>query len=385
MMFSCSREKTISLRETYSAADPNPFGAMTAKRLYESYYPAYYIVNVKEAIADNPMLRADTHSVYFSVSKNLFLSEVDVETLLSSVYSGNVFFFSSAYFDSTLMNALYCKVMDDGYSQSGSGGFTDARVKLMPALVNRNDSAYGYFYYPFLRFFTEVNSSYGRIIAYNGDGNPNGMVLFWGKGKLFLHTEPRAFSNYFLLSKNNYRYMENFLKVLGDSPQHVFWDDYYLHINHKPGVKSAGTFSEILKHPPLAWAFYLMLALLAFYLLFNAKRKQRQIRVIPSNTNSSVAFSETIARLYMQEGDHKAIALKMTAHFHEFLRTNYYLNANMSRNNLINALSSKSGVSESNTRALFNAMDKLTNAVNVTDDELFRLHNQIQEFYNKRI
>lgn len=179
--------------------------------------------------------------------------------------------------------------------------------------------------------------------------------------------------------------MENILRVLGDSPQHVFWDDYYRLLNGKPGVNSGGNvIGGILKQPPLAWAFFLLIGLFAFYLIFNGKRKQRQIKLLPPNINSSVSFSETIARLYMQEGDHKAIALKMAAHFHEFIRTNYYLTANISHHDLVSSLSRKSGVSEEHTRALLDALNKLAFAEVLSDKELFHLHNQIQEFYKNR-
>ena len=384
-VFSCSKQEGIDLRETFSATDAKPFGGMVANQLFNQYYASYYVVKTNHAVSKNSMLKSDANAVFFSISRHLFLEDEDVQTILNRVYEGNTFFFSSAYFDTSLMNTINCRVSETAFPVSNTNLYTDARVRLIADLGKGNDSTFGYFYRPFRHYFSTINPSYGRILGYNGEGYPNFIVIFWGKGKLMLHSEPRAFSNYFLLTRNNYRYMENILQVLGDSPGHVYWDDYYRTLTRKPAANNGGgTLNEFLKQPPLAWAFYLLAALLAAYVLFNGKRKQREIRVIAPNMNSSVAFSETIARLYMQEGNHKAIALKMVTHFQEFLKTNYYLDANINRHDLVLALSRKSGVSEDDTRSLFVAIDKLAMAREVTDSELFKLHSQMQEFYNNR-
>lgn len=358
---------------------------MVARQLFKQYYSGNFVVDARQGISTNPMLKTDVNSVYFCISKNLILTNAEVQTIFNSVYAGNTFFLSATRFDAALLNTVFATVAEAVDTSTFQKNYAETRVSLIHDLVNGDDSVFSYYYRSFNHYFLAGNSNNGRSVGYNGDGNTNCMVFFWGKGKLFLHSEPRAFSNYFLLTNNNYRYLENILRVLGDSPQHVFWDDYYRLLNSKPGSNSDGNaIGGILKQPPLAWAFFLLIGLFAFYLIFNGKRKQRQIKIVPPNINSAVAFSETIARLYMQEGDHKAIALKMAAHFQEFIRTNYYLTANISHPEMVSTLSRKSGVSEESTKMLLDALDKLALAKVVTDKELLVLHNQIQEFYKKR-
>lgn len=380
----CSAKKELNLKQTFSASDPNPFGTMVARQMLTRYYPNNYVVNAKEGVSKNSLMQNDKNSLYFCISNNLFLKADEVNSILNSVYEGNTFFFAASYFDTSLMNAVFCKQADATDWLSGLTGYREASVKLINGLASGKDSVFSYYYYPFSRYFSTINSSYGRIMGYNGDGNPNCIIIYWGKGRLLLHTEPRALSNYFLLKNDNYKYLETYLRVMGDTPEHVIWDDHYRLVNRSSkNPKSTSALNEVLKFPPLAWAFFLLLALLGFYFIFNGKRRQKEIKIIPPNTNSSVAFSETIARLYMQEGDHKAIATKMAAHFQEFLRTNYYLNPRMSREELIDTLSRKSGVAPEHTSSLLDALDKLPNAKKITDKELFTLHNQIQEFYKK--
>lgn len=380
----CTAKKDLNLKETFSASDPNPFGTMVARQILSRYYSNNFVVNAKEGVSKNSLIQSDKNAIYFSISNNLFLSAEEVTSILNSVYEGNTYFFAASYFDTSLMNAIFCKEADATNWMNGQIGYGEASVKLIDGLASGKSTVFSYYYYPFARYFSTINSTYGRVMGYNGDGNPNCIIIYWGKGRLFLHSEPRALSNYFLLKNDNYKYLETYLRVMGDSPEHVIWDDHYrLKNRNSKSSRSSSALDEVFKFPPLAWAFFLLLALLLFYFIFNGKRRQREIKIIAPNTNSSVAFSETIARLYMQDGDHKVIATKMAAHFQEFLRTNYYLNPRMSREESIDALSRKSGVAPERTASLLDALAKLPNAKKITDKELFTLHNQIQEFYNK--
>lgn len=358
---------------------------MLARQMFGQFYSSHYVVTTKDGIRNNTMLKSDKEAVYFCIARNLFLDDAEVEFILNRVYEGNSLFFSAAYIDRRLMDAISC-AMDEGVDSTFSpDGLADTRVRVIKGLADGSSSSYGYFYRPFIRYFSTINPRYARVLGYNGNGTPNCIVFFWGKGKLFLHTAPRAFSNYFLLLGNNYRYFESFLKVLGDKPSHIYWDDYYrMAVRNPHSANGSSAIGELLKYPPLAWALFLVAGLFGLYVIFNSKRRQRKIRIISPNENSSVAFSETIARLYMTEGNHKSIAQKMATHFQEFVRTNYYLNAHIRNEELVSALSRKSGVEEAHTRSLLAAINKLENAREITDKELFQLHFQIQEFYKNR-
>jgi len=381
----CKKKNALVLRETFSGNDPHPFGAMVAKQMMTDYYSKHYINIANESIAENVLLQTDDHALYFCVSKNLYLSKDDINAIHESVISGNTFFFSADHVDPVLLRYIQCTVTDaEENIPVEELQMKETGVSLISALTIPGDSSYRYFYYPFTRHFSQMNKS-GRVIGYNHNGDPDCLVMYMGKGRLYIHTNPRVFSNYFLLTDNNYRYFESLLRIFGDNPQHIYWDNHYQHsINRSSSnPERKNSLSELIKYPPLAWAFFTLLGLFAIYVIVNGKRRQKVIRVIPPNTNNSVAFAETIARLYMQDGDHKTIALKMAHHFQEFIRTNYYLNSNMSRDEMINVLSRKSGVSVEHTRSLLMAIDKLTQAREVTSNELFRFHNQIQEFYKR--
>ena len=96
---------------------------------------------------------------------------------------------------------------------------------------------YGYYYLPFSAHFTEINDHYCRILGYNQDKEPNAIVFFWGKGKMILHTAPRAFSNYFLLTGNNRQYWLDYLQLLERHPDQVIWDTHYQNKKRKDRIR----------------------------------------------------------------------------------------------------------------------------------------------------
>lgn len=385
IQFGCVNKNALpDLRETYSSRDTKPFGGFVAKEILQMGFPDNYVQAISKPFEKNDPIYDDTASVYFSVSRNLYVGEKGTDAVLNYVYNGNTVFFSAAYFDTILLNKIFCSMYDPhppGFNATSN--YLQTNTRLIEE-VNTSKDSFGYYYKPFASYFSEINDRYCRVVGYNASGKANCIVFFWGKGKLFLHTDPRAFSNYFLLSNHNYRYMQELIQVMNPSPQHVYWDDYYVKINRRQQQGNGLGLKEIFKYPPLQTAFWLLLAALLLYILFSLKRKQRVIKLIKPNQNSSVAFTETIARLYLQKHDNKNIADKMITYFNEFIRNHYFLHINPGSHDFISSLSRKSGVSEEKTAALFNAIDHANKAVEIDDYQLLSLNEQIQQFYKKR-
>jgi hypothetical protein len=248
-------------------------------------------------------------------------------------------------------------------------------------------AAYSYYYFPFRNHFFNIDSSNTRVIGYNEDHKPNSIVHFYGSGKLFLHCDPRAFSNYFLLKEENYKYLQNSLAYSFTEPDHLYWDDYYNKLRYRKernNDKEFSTFSEIMKHPALAWAFWIALALLSVYILFGGKRLQRIIEQRKPNENTSVTFTETIGRLYLQKKDNRNIADKMVTYFNEYIRNKYFLNTNSVNEDFITALSRKSGVQRDKVETLYRNIAGIHSSGDVNDYQLLSLQEQIQNFYKNR-
>lgn len=378
----CGKKNPLpDLRETYAATDTKPFGGKIAFSILQNSFPDNYVQSTKLAFEQGVLSYSDTAAVYFCLARNFYTKPAEADAILDYVYHGNSFFLSAANIDTILLHRIFCKVeAGQPVNQQGSY-YENTGVKLIDDL---DSSAHGYFYKPFSSYFSELNKNYYRTIGYNGNMQPNCTVFFWGKGKLFLHTDPRAFSNYFLLKNDNYLYMQRLLQLMPPEPEHVYWNDYYYRKNRRATESSFSTMDEILKYPSFSGAFWLALFLLIMYVLFGMKRRQRMIRQLQPNDNSSVIFAETIARLYLQKKDNKNIAEKMITYFSEYIRTNYFLYANAGSDDFIQALSRKSGVSLEKTISLYRAIDHANQAGKLDDYQLLSLNEQIQQFYKKR-
>ncbi len=188
--------------------------------------------------------------------------------------------------------------------------------------------------------------------------------------------------------------MQNVLSYLRFEPKNIYWDEYYSSkdysdqkkVNSKEN-KNKDAFSSlkvINKNPPLRWAFWLSILALLVYILVNIKRRQRVINEAEQNKNTTVSFTETIGRLYLEKKDNKNIAEKMITYFYEHIRNNYFLNTSQVNNDFINTISRKSGVDIDFTKKLFSTIDTLQDGRSVSDAELLSLNEMIQKFYKNR-
>ena len=374
-----SRKSLPDLRETYSRKDKIPFGTSIAFRQLESLYPLNNIRSVRQPFAQTWKQVSDTSSLYICIANQLLLSQEDVDAMLEFVREGNDLFISAMAVDEVLQERIQCKINDTTslFMSLADLRTTSTRLRVEP------DTSMEYFYFPFRSYFSRIDTTTTRVLGYNDRGEPNAIVCFHGKGKLFLHCDPRAFSNYFLLKKENYKYVQQSLAFTQTLPQRLYWDDYYYKAKSR-SPENFSTFSEIMKHPPLKYAFWIAMVLLGLFLLFGGKRLQRIIEERKPNVNTTVAFTETIGRLYLQKKDNRNIADKMITYFNEFIRNKYFLNTSVINEDFITNLGRKSGVSREQVASLYKNIAEAQASGFVDDYRLLALNQQIQHFHKTK-
>ena len=370
------------LEETYSKKDNNPFGANIAYRQIKAMYKGNEVLEKRKEFKDTWVDISDTGSLYICMAPKLFVTEEDVEAMMEYVSAGNSLFVSAGQIDELLLDEAGCsEVYSSPALEDLFGQMKNTSIKA----VVQPESKYGYYYHPFQNYFTSIDSASTRVLGYNENNKPNFIIYFHGKGKLYLQCDPRAYSNYFLLKENNYRHLKNSLAFTMNEPQHVYWDDYYYKLKSRNNAeRDFSTFSEIMKHPPLKAAFWLSLLLLLLYILFGGKRVQRIIRQLKPNENTTVTFTETIGRLYLQKKDNKNIADKMITYFNEYIRNTYFLNTNHVNDDFIVVLSRKSAVEKDKVDTLYRTIVATQGSAVVNDYQLLSLHEQIQNFYKNK-
>ena len=384
LFISCSDgAKLPPLEETFSKKDKNPFGSFVLHQQLEQIYYHNTLHDIRTNFENTWREINDTASIYINISKNLFLTRPELSAMLAFVYSGNTLFISSDRIDKKLLDTLGCAVNKYTYDQF-LPDMKYTSVLLAPSIF-RDSTPYQYFYIPFYNHFSKYDKAQTVALGHNKFGS-NFIVIFYGKGRFYLHAEPRALSNYFLLQKDNYKYFWQVFSLTSAEPEHVYWDDYYNKRNYPPneGGNKSG-FSVLLQYPAMAWAFWLLLLLLALYIFFGGKRRQRIVETIEPNNNTTVAFTETIGRLYLQKKDNRNIADKLITYLFENIRNQYYLNTNQVNEEFIATLSRKTNTSKKGMETLFKTIHNIQLSQDVSDQQLLTLNSQIENFYKNKL
>jgi hypothetical protein len=384
--------KLPSLNETFSKADKKPFGTYIAYRQIENMFSRNTLRDKKQSFDKTWNDISDTASLYICITPGLFVNDDEIKAMLGYVNAGNTLFIAANYIDDALLSEIGSK--EDFRPMPRYNNFFDS-VRTTTTKFSEED--FSYYYHPFKNSFSKFNKDFTKVLGVNDEGKPNYIVYFHGKGKLFLHCDPKAFSNYFLLKNDNYKYMQNTFAYTNGYPDHLYWDDYYRKFNVRKRSSGSGSgrsksndednafssFSAIFASTGLTFAFWLLLLLLLLYILFEGKRRQRIISKIKPNENTTVTFTETIGRLYLQKKDNKNIAEKMSTYFNEYVRNKYFLNTNAVNDDFITSLSRKAGVERDKVESLYRAIHHAHNNPLVDDYQLLSLNEQIQNFYKK--
>ena len=306
----------------------------------------------------------------------------ELRGLLDFVYEGNQVFISSFVLGKDLLDSL--KLGTD-YSPQVENDSDSIRI----SINNPQNNAEELFSYPGFahdRYFSRFDSTYTTVLGWNQHNKPNFVKIgYTNGGAFYLHLAPLAFSNFFLLHKENKKYYDYALSNLPQGTELVVWEEYFR--THTNGGENGGSsslsraFSWIMKQPSLAWALWLLLLLFVIIYLFESKRRQKLIAVRNPTTNSSLDFVRTIGRLYYQRKDNKNLAGKMTAHFLDHVRNRYNIPTSRLDEELEKRLTYKTGMDLSIIKQIIYEIKYLADQPHVSDTELMQFNQQLEYFY----
>jgi len=392
------------VQSAYSETNDQPYGTQALHRLLDGYFPKGKLVDIRKDLPKTLPLDSVRQSSYVFVGEGLFLDSLSTAHLLAFVAAGNTALLSSKTIPFDLMFHLYYEeCTDQEWSDYENVAHPDpVRVSLtapwferaVPLHYARQNEASSYAWnYIESAFFCD--SLPQRPLGYLNDSLVNFAAFPHGKGRFLLHCTPIAFSNYHLLRTESRRYAEG---VLAHLPQgDIYWDAYsrvpetVARRRNRGGERQLPTehpLAYVLQQPPLAWAWYLTLALAAAYLLFRAKRRQRIIPVLGKKENSSYEFISTIANLHFREKNHRYLCVQTMRLFLAQVRERYNMVAQLDHETLKPRLDAQfeqrleqvSGVPIQQIRNIF-AQYNATVQFEPDEDMMVRLHLAVEDFW----
>lgn len=373
-----NQPEPVNWSPSYVKIDKIPLGSYVLYEVLKEKFPE------KTQVIKQPpfkFLEKDSlRGTYFFLNDGIAFGKAELNKLLAWTEKGNTIFISAKYVGKQLLDTLKLKT-DEAFSYE--------TLKKEPLLnfTNPNfkrDSAYHFQHHTNLTYFSKIDTASQTILGtteyFEGKNHMNNSLVNFieapfGKGKIILHLFPEAFSNYFILSKNNAEYAEKALGYL-NFQEPIFWDSHY---------KVGKTFQTsslyiLLGNKYLKWAYYFVLIGGVIFVLFEGKRKQKSIEIRPPLTNKTYEFTRAVAGIYLEEKQHKTITAKKIRLFLENLRSQFRLNTQEINTEFLKMLSDRSGNDFDKTRELFVYISEIQKKNELTKEELLKLNHLISNF-----
>jgi hypothetical protein len=390
--FNSDKEKRYQWYEGYEAESDQPYGTLFMRKLLASYKPdGHFTFNRKKPLYDLlDSLDIKRKTDYVFIGQDIYLDGKDKEALLTFMRNGNDVFISSLSYPEELINSIYSSECDNEiYYQSNKE--LDATLNFYHDTLKR-ESGYSYvfrygakdmpYFWQSLDKSAFCESTKSLIpLGYQQPDRVNFFKLQYGKGNLYVHTNPIVFTNYFITKPDKLEYASSVFSHLKGID--IVWDEY----SKVPFIRNNDVYNSplyfILQQPSLKYAWWLLLISVMLYVLFAAKRTQRIIPVLEPKSNTSLEYVHLISSLHFQNGNHLDMARKKMKYFLYFIRSKYGIHTQNFTDEQIEKLAEKSKVTLGDVKRIFEKyylIDKYSYS-NIEPDKLDDLYKAIEIFY----
>jgi hypothetical protein len=374
-----SKPKPINWSKTYNETHKIPYGTFILFDQLKTLFPDSEVKHIRvtpyEYFDDFYNWEDSTYIVsgtFMHINNFADLDDVSAQELLDFAAHGNDIFLSTNYPPQKILDTLKIDIKNN-YSFKGKAFFSLANPTFANDSITIKKGIENY-------FFSKLDSVTTTVLGYqkfDSIQHVNYVKVMHGSGNFYLHLQPLAFTNYHLLKENNQKYAAAVLSYLND-------DTIHFDSRNKVGENLGDSpLRFILSKPALRWAWYLGLLTLICFIIFNAKRKQRIVKVIKPVENTTVAFTKTIGNLYYETKDHNTIIDKKITYFLEYLRREFYLDTQLLDEKFVKNLSLKSNTKKETVKRLINLILQLKAKRHCEEADLLRLNKAIEAFYKK--
>ncbi len=332
---------------------------------------------------------AGNKTTYIFIGKDFQLKTEEFDSLMGRVVAGSNLFLAYKGLSDNMYSAFF---ESSGYLWDFSE-YIDINVnkkKLRLNSVYQEDTIaiqWNLFPWDKIQFdnFEDV-SSLSEVKGYS-----NFLDFKIGEGHIYLHSNPEAFQNYQLLSKNGYDYSEFVVEHI-PADHRIKWleigrftyDDAYWGEGPDKGDNGKRDMSYlqfIFNNPALTVALLLTLFGIVLFLVFRTKRNQPVIPYIQKKGNQSLAFAETIKEIYYKQQTPYSILLVMRRNFYIAVNKQFFVDISKDDNEKeLKILAEKSGFGLANLQEMLRLM-RTKVASQVDFGYLENVSNMQQKFY----
>lgn len=371
MLYADSQKpQPVDWRPTYGLEHKNPLGLYVLKQEMPNLFKGDTINELAvtpyeyfEPIYNYTESEYKAKGTFIHINEGAQLDRESVQELLYFAEHGNTVFISSKYFPDVLLDSLHV-------SMPQASGIKDSMI------VKTNNSAeFSIVQGSGITHFTLPDST-ATILGYqhikgSNTENVNYINVPYGSGKFLLHTQPAAFSNYYLLKDNYNNYAESVLSYIPKGNIYLFASVAEKRISGSP-------LRYIISQPALKSAFWIALLGLLVFILFNAKRRQRIVPILFPVRNTTIDFTKTIGNLYYNSGNHHNTIDRMLVYFFERVRNELKIDTTVLDEAFIDKLSQKTGKPREDARQLVTAINIHRVRTQSTEQDVIEINKAIE-------
>lgn len=374
------KERPVNWQKHYSLDYKNPFDLYVFSREADTLFPKNKFIITKKTFYNYIWDNKDVPRNYLKINVGVY-DDID-SLMLKSVKNGSNLFISAETIFHSFIDSLGIEYTDLNYM-----GPVTSDDSLYVTLITNSWGKKSYKIKPYINTYYFVNldkkttTILGESKLSNGDIFPNFIKIKYGKGNIFLHSEPVVFTNFEMLKKvSSASYAAQVLAYLPKNMETV----WLANGQTKGSIEDANKtpLSVIFEHPALRATWLIFIYGLLLYILFNVKRRQRIVPIIKPLKNTTVEFTQTIGNMYFQDKDATQIVSKQIIYFLEKIRNRYYLDTTHLDDNFSRKLQSKSGKDLLLIKEIVQKINKFYKNEYAEKDDLVALNNQIEQFWD---
>jgi hypothetical protein len=369
-----NKKRKLDERVTLRHRDKIPYGTYVAHQLLSKTFSNAHVTFDKSAPDYWTDINTDTSGqVVFLLCNGFDPEHEELENIMQFVQAGNDVFLITTDFGWDTEQYLQLRT-----APTFAIGEDSLQIALRAPFATA--ASYQYPGKKWDTYFTKLNAATTVQLGNNSDGYTNFIQLQSGRGRLFVHLAPLAFSNYFLLHKNNIRYFQNVLSLIPDGVTKIVWNEYYL-TRHQKKEAEPNVLSVLWQHQPFRWALVTVVLTLLLHVASAMRRSQRMIPFYTKPANDSLDFVRTMGRLYCDRSDHHNLAKKMAAYFLEQVRSRYKIVTLTLDETFVAELHAKTGYDSEELKKIVDFIQYINTYTFITEQELARFYGQLNLFY----
>jgi len=380
VVISVKRPKTVDWEESFNEKSNKPYGvSVLYKELptvfnglkFRTVYhqPASYLSANSEDGNGEHIAKGS----FIIIGNSDYLEDDSIDGLLHFVDAGNTLFISDYDFPQKFHDTLKISV-DFIENDNDSISFLSFKhLNIDEITIDRNNGN---------SYFSEFDSITNIVLGHSKIDyeHPNFIKVPFGEGNIFLHLEPKAFTNYNILKEDRYKYTEGILSYLPDDD--IYFDSYTkMQTRYGGEVEQESNLGWFLEQLAFKWAWYTAIIFGILFMVFNAKRRQRVIKIITPLQNTTVAFVKTVSNLYFDTKNHKNLIDKKITYFLEKIRHDLNINTDILNGEFAEKIALKTGKKQEDVKKLVSYINLMKSKSEFFEEHLIKLNRHIEAFY----